>query len=174
MEVLRKVKALITGERQDLQTGEVIGRLPGHYEVVDPTPMAPPIGYKREPTLMEKIQLMVMKEKIQRLQEHLGAETPAEAEDFDIGEDDGHDPSSPYEFERHEMELLERMEKMQRRHAELTAKYPGHNFGPMPFEAELAGEGRSPSEGAPAPVPAAGTAAPAAAEPPPGSPPVAK
>lgn len=166
MQILRKLKALVNGERQDLQTGEIIGRLPGHYEVVDPTPLAPPVGYKREPTLMEKIQLMVMKEKVDQLRAELGAETPAEAEDFDIDDDDA-DPSSPYEFERHELELLEQIEKTQRRHAELSAKYPQHDFGPVPFAGELGGAGGTPpAEAAPAAVPAAQRAAPEGAEPP--------
>lgn len=151
MSIVGKFKALITGERQDLRTGEIYERLPGSHEAVDPTPMAPPIGFKREPTLMEKIQLMVLKEKVNRLQDELGAESPAEADDFDIGEDDEHQPSSLYEFERHEVELLERMEKTQRRHAELVAKYPDHNWGPVPFQTELGGAGaKAPAEAAPA------------------------
>lgn len=177
MSVLRKVKALITGERQDLQTGEVIGRLPGHYERPDPTPLAPPVGFKREPTLMEKIQLMMLKDRVQRLQDELGAESPEEAEDFEI---DGEDlePGSPYEFDRHEEELLERVAKAQARHIELQKKYPKHDFGPIPFTDEFPIEGvrgpTAPEGGAPAPVPAPAKGASGAAEPPPSEVPLTK
>lgn len=122
LKLLHKLKPLLTGERADLATGEIIDVR--KYEQVDPVPMAPPVGYRREPSLMEKIQMMVLKDKVDRLQEELGAETAEEANDFDIDdEDDNTSPSSPHEFERHEVELLMAMEKLQAKEEALTEKY---------------------------------------------------
>lgn len=63
-------------------------------EVMDPTPMAPPIGYNPQPSMIEHIRNMVRRELSQYAQES-GAETFEEADDFDVGDD--FDPSSPYE-----------------------------------------------------------------------------
>lgn len=68
---------------------------PDGDEMLDPTPMAPPIGYKRQIPLHEQIRAMVRSEKLAMEAEAAGAETFDEADDFDI--DDEMDPSSPYE-----------------------------------------------------------------------------
>lgn len=64
-------------------------------EKPDPTPMAPPIGYKRQPSLAEQIRAMVRSEALAAAARNAGAETFEEADDFDVGDD--FDPSSPYE-----------------------------------------------------------------------------
>lgn len=145
---LRKLKNLVTGERADLVTGEIVEIQ--RHEIVDPTPMAPPVGYKREPSLMEKIQMMVLKDKVDRLQQELGAETAEEAEDFDIGEDEEFQPSSPHEFERHEYELLEAMEKLNAKKAAWAAKY-----GPPADEGGVGGNPPTEAAGATGGVPKA-------------------
>lgn len=64
-------------------------------EIGDPIPMAPPLGYQKEPSLSEKIRAMVRGEHVRLAALQAGAETFEEADDFDVGEDV--DPSTPYE-----------------------------------------------------------------------------
>lgn len=64
-------------------------------EMPDPTPMAPPIGYKKQESMSELVRKMVRS----ALQEHAaqtGHESFEEADDFDI-DDDPMDPQSAYE-----------------------------------------------------------------------------
>lgn len=67
-------------------------------EIIDPTPMAPPIGWKPQPSMIENIRNMVRSELLARAAEADGKETFEEADDFDI-EDDPADPNSPWENE---------------------------------------------------------------------------
>lgn len=64
-------------------------------EIPDPTPIAPPIGYKRQPSLAEQIRAMVRSERLAQEAEQAGFETFEEADDFNVGDD--FDPHSPYE-----------------------------------------------------------------------------
>lgn len=64
-------------------------------EIADPTPIAPPIGYNKQPSMMENIRNMIRSERLRQEVEAAGAETFEEADDFDVGED--FDPTSPYE-----------------------------------------------------------------------------
>lgn len=62
-------------------------------EILDSTPMQPPIGYNPQPSMFD-----VMRGMIDRHAEDLRRadfETPEEADDFDV--DDDFDPTSPYE-----------------------------------------------------------------------------
>lgn len=70
---------------------------PNGREIPDPTPMEPPLGYKRSPSLAEQIRTMVRSEQLALAAEAAGAETFEEADDFNIGDD--YDPQSPYENE---------------------------------------------------------------------------
>jgi hypothetical protein len=63
-------------------------------EVLDPTPMAPPIGYKRQPSMIDHIRSVVRRE-MSEAAARREMETFEEADDFEIGDD--FDPSSPYE-----------------------------------------------------------------------------
>lgn len=65
-------------------------------EVVSDLPMAPPVGYKKSPSLHEQIRDMVRSEKLRMEAEAAGMESFEEADDFDIP-DDPIDPSTPYE-----------------------------------------------------------------------------
>lgn len=76
------------------ETGELIQDERG-AEILDPTPVAPPIGYKRQPSMVEHIAAMVRSERLRQEAEAAGAETWEEADDFDVGDD--YDPGSPYE-----------------------------------------------------------------------------
>lgn len=64
-------------------------------ELPDPTPMAPPVGYNKQPSLSERIRDMVRSEHLRHAAETAGAETFEEADDFDVG--DEYDPHSPWE-----------------------------------------------------------------------------
>lgn len=68
---------------------------PEGREIVSSVPVAPPIGYKKTPSLAEQIRLMVRSERMRQAALEAGAETFEEADDFDVGDD--FDPSSPYE-----------------------------------------------------------------------------
>lgn len=78
----------VTGELREVIDSE--GR-----EILDPTPMEPPVGYSRQPSLSEQIREMVRSEKLRQEAEAAGMETFEEADDFDVGDD--YDPTSPYE-----------------------------------------------------------------------------
>lgn len=62
----------------------------------DPRPMEPPIGFKKQPSLHERIREMVRSEQLRLAAEKAGAETFEEADDFDI--EDDLDIRSPYEI----------------------------------------------------------------------------
>lgn len=64
------------------------------HEILDPKPMALPVGLNRPPTLNERIKQLIRGE-ISRRAEAQGEETFEEADDFEVGDD--FDPKSPYE-----------------------------------------------------------------------------
>lgn len=66
-------------------------------ELLDGTPMAPPIGYKKQPSMIDNIRNMVRSEVLRSHVESAGFETFEEADDFDVGDD--YDPTSPYEID---------------------------------------------------------------------------
>lgn len=65
----------------------------------DPTPIAPPVGYVRSPTIAEQIRSMVRSEQLRRHADTQGLDTFEEADDFDVGDD--YDPRSPWEEQFH-------------------------------------------------------------------------
>lgn len=65
-------------------------------ERLDPTPMAPPVGYNPQPSLMDQIRIAVRQENFRRSVEAAGFETFEEGDDFDVP-DDVPDPHTPYE-----------------------------------------------------------------------------
>lgn len=60
---------------------------PDGSENPDPTPMAPPIGYNRQPTMIEHIRNMVRSEELRRAAAAAGAESFDEADDFEVEDD---------------------------------------------------------------------------------------
>lgn len=68
---------------------------PDGKEILDPTPIAPPVGYMRQPSLAEQVRQMVISERLRQEAEAAGMESFEDADDFDVGDD--FDPSSPYE-----------------------------------------------------------------------------
>lgn len=63
-------------------------------EVVDPTPVAPPVGYKKQPTIWEQQRALIRSE-LSRQAEAQGFESFEESDDFEVGDD--YDPKTPYE-----------------------------------------------------------------------------
>lgn len=59
----------------------------GAKQVVDSTPMAPPIGYKPTPSMVDIIRQMVRSERLAQAAQESGYETFEESEDFDIGDE---------------------------------------------------------------------------------------
>lgn len=69
----------------------------GSAFIPDSTPMEPPLGYIKQPSIAERIRDMVRSEHLRLAAESAGTETFEEADDFDVGDD--YDPHSPYENE---------------------------------------------------------------------------
>lgn len=66
-------------------------------ELPNPVPVAPPIGYKKQPSMVEMIRNMVRSEQLRHAAEKSGHESFEDADDFDVGDDI--DPKAPYEAE---------------------------------------------------------------------------
>lgn len=62
------------------------GLAPDGRQVPDPTPMAPPIGYKKQPSMVE-IQRQLIRDTLSQYARENDQETFEEAEDFDVGDD---------------------------------------------------------------------------------------
>ena len=84
------------------------GLNPDGTPILDPTPIAPPIGYKKQPSMVEIVRDMVRGEQLKALAEANNLETFEEADDFDI-EDDPVQLRSQWEndFEPSVQELVE-------------------------------------------------------------------
>lgn len=66
-------------------------------ELMDPTPMQPPVGYKKTPTLTEQIAQQVRRMKMEILADENSSETDEEADDFVTGDED-FTPTSRHEW----------------------------------------------------------------------------
>lgn len=64
-------------------------------EIPNPTPLAPPVGYVKQPTIAELMRKMIHQVSFEAA--NAGAETEEEANDFDVDED--YEPESPWEHE---------------------------------------------------------------------------
>lgn len=64
-------------------------------EIMDPTPIAPPIGYRKQPSIAEQMRAMIRSERLREEAAAQGYESFEEADDFDV--DDDFDPTSPFE-----------------------------------------------------------------------------
>jgi len=64
-------------------------------EIGDPTPMEPPLGYRKALSLTEQIQQQVRIAQLKILEDSAIAETEDEADDFEVGDD--FEPLSPHE-----------------------------------------------------------------------------
>lgn len=113
----------------------------------DPVPMAPPIGYVKQPSMMERIREMIATAAYENaLKEQ---EDPSAQEDFDV-DDEPPLPFSPYEYtEEEEASVIEAYQEIMRRR-----------------KLEAGGPSKPPASSSPAEVPGAAAAAPGSADPP--------
>lgn len=70
---------------------------PDGSETPDPVPMAPPVGMKRVPTMVDHMRELIRSEMLRKAADEAGLETFEEADDFDVP--DELEPISAYEFE---------------------------------------------------------------------------
>lgn len=98
--LLKKLRSLRRPKQMDLE--EYLARqLARGYSkdgrfIPDPTPLAPPVGYVKAPSLAETIRDMVRSERLAQAAREAGAETFEESEDFDVGDEPEQMPS-PWE-----------------------------------------------------------------------------
>lgn len=91
------------------------------HEIPNPTPLAPPIGYIKQPSIADQIRAQVRALSLEALQR--GEESEEEANDFDVGED--YEPSSPWEHDFDVDPALEAMLALQSAHPEQPHLKPG-------------------------------------------------
>lgn len=59
----------------------------GSMEIPNPTPMAPPVGYRKLPSMVDHVREAVRSEMFRRDMERQGKETFEEADDFEVEDD---------------------------------------------------------------------------------------
>lgn len=85
-----------TGELLELELNAQRGLLNSHgHEVVSSVPVAPPVGYKKQPSMFDRVRELIQSERLAAAARDAGFETFEESEDFDIPDDMF--PASPYE-----------------------------------------------------------------------------
>lgn len=123
------------------------------HELVSSTPMQPPAGYKKQPSLAELVREMVQSEALRRQAEADGAETLEEFEDFDV-DDDGEILRSPWE-NQHDPSLSELQAIGQAELDRRARENPGGGGGaPPPQSPGVAPGAKAPPEAPVAPPPA--------------------
>lgn len=78
-------------------------------EIPDPVPMAPPVGFIAQPSMMDHVIDLIKSNDLRRAAEAEGFETLEESDDFDIDDDD--EPYSAYEMEENYEPLSVFLEK---------------------------------------------------------------
>ena len=93
---MRKAQPSTDYAKFDPETGEQLHDERG-YEIPDPNPMQPPVGYNPQPSLAQQIRQMILSQKLADEAAAAGLETFEEADDFDVGDDFDEERHSPYE-----------------------------------------------------------------------------
>jgi len=109
-------------------------------EIVDGTPLQPPLGYKKQESLHEQIRRMVVSEQLRLAAEQAGMETFEEADDFDVGDD--LDPTSPFEEVFEGVGMVSREDPMEARLEAVLTKHgiiPGSNPANPSVEGQAVG-----------------------------------
>lgn len=86
-------------------------------QMVDPTPVRLPVGFKHVDNFAERVRQIVRGERLKAEAEAMGAESFEEADDFDVP-DDPIDPSTPYEADFDAPSPAELKREQERRFAE--------------------------------------------------------
>jgi len=89
-------------------------------EILDPTPMQPPLGYKKSLSLSEQIAQQVRIAQLKILEDSLLEETEDEADDFEVGED--FEPLSA-----HENDHMPTLANLKKKAAEINAAIKKRN-----------------------------------------------
>lgn len=110
-------------------------------EVPDPTPIEPPLGYVKQPSISDQIRQMVRSEQLRQEARNAGFETLEEADDFDV-DDEFHDPTTPYE---------EHFFPQEEPPAPTPSPYVTTNTGPTPPPVASPGAAPQPPQAPPAP-----------------------
>lgn len=90
------------------------------HEIPNPLPLAPPVGYKKQPSIADQIRQAMRAASLEAAQR--GQETEEEANDFNVGEDE--EPSSPWE---HDFDVDPALEAM----LALQSSHPDHARAPV-------------------------------------------
>lgn len=77
---------------------EARGYTHDNVQIVDPVPMSPPVGYKKQPSMVDIVREQVRQHHLQMELAAKGVETFEEADDFDVGDPDEL-PRTIYEME---------------------------------------------------------------------------
>lgn len=118
------------------------GLNPDGTQKLDPTPIAPPIGYKKAPSMVEIVRDMVRSERLAAEAAAMGHETFEESEDFDVGDED---PLMRSPWENDFDPPLEQL--LQAGREALAQKQAA-----KPPEPDTGGKGKKPPKEPPAPV----------------------
>ena len=94
--MFRKKNKLLSKE-QYLKKMLSLGIDENGYAIMDSEPMAPPIGYVKQPSMFELVRDMVQSERLRHEALAAGFESLEEADDFDIGDDAAEELYSGYE-----------------------------------------------------------------------------
>jgi len=89
-------------------------------EILDPTPMQPPLGYKKSLTLTEQIAQQVRIAQLKILEDQMLEETEEDADDFEVGED--FEPLS-----KHENDHMPTLANLKKKAAEINAAIKKRN-----------------------------------------------
>lgn len=68
-------------------------------ELPDPVPMAPPVGFLAQPSMMDHVMDLIKSNDLRKAAEAAGIETLEESDDFDIRDPDDYEPMSAYEMD---------------------------------------------------------------------------
>lgn len=112
-------------------------------EFPDPTPIAPPVGFLKQPTMAETMRQMIRSHELRMAARESGQETFEEADDFDVGDD--YDPRSPYE-EEFEPPVVETQEERDARFVDTLSKGLRKAFAPEESKLSLTPEPESNSD----------------------------
>lgn len=112
-------------------------------EIPNPTPLAPPIGYKRSPSIAEQMRAMIRQ--VSEEAKMAGAETEDEANDFDVGDPFDYDPETPYEHDFEVDPTMEALIALQSRRPKTDAAVPSAT------SSSASGNTAPPPEAAPSP-----------------------
>lgn len=143
----RRIRDIAMDAAEYMQKLKSRGLGPDGRQAPDPVPLAPPIGYKKTPSMVEIVREMVRSERLR--QEALAAdhETFEEADDFDVG-DEPELMRSPFEYDERDPSIRELAEigrqALKEKEAAAAAAGKGGEGGSPPSPVPPKGEPKAP------------------------------